>query len=54
MTGSSAVSCGVAIEQTLGKPLTVGVAEGGTLNSVGKAEVAMAEGVKMEDIVTAV
>jgi len=28
MTGSSAVFCGVAIERTLGKRSTVGVAEG--------------------------
>jgi hypothetical protein len=50
MTGSSAVSCRVAIEQTLGRPLTVAISEGVPVTSVGQAE-AMIEGTKTEDIV---
>jgi hypothetical protein len=52
--GSLVVLCRVAIEQTLGNPSTVGVSEGVPIISVGQTEVAMAEGVKMEDIVIAV
>ena len=49
--GPSAVFGRVAIDQTLGNPLTVGVAEGGPLDSVAEIEGALRDGVRVEDIV---
>jgi hypothetical protein len=54
INGSSAVFGRVAIDQTLGNPLTVGVAEGGPLDSVGHKDVAIRDGVRVEDIVISV
>jgi hypothetical protein len=51
MTGSSVVFCRVAIEQTLGKPSTVGVAEGAPLYWIRQTEVGTTEGTGVAGIV---